>query len=219
MDYKEQASELIFSAVFPIFVVVGGGMMVLIIITILIDLMKKKSKVRWLLNKKKIEDIQSLTPYQFEEYISQLFKKMGYKTKTVGGRNDGGIDVEAEKGGVISYIQCKKYINRKVPVGAVRDFYGATVDKIGSGKGYFITTNVFTLEAERFAEDKPIELIDRFKLIEYIKNRNIKVPEIDYQKCPKCRGVLVQRKGKYGDFMGCSNYPKCRYTKEVKNSL
>ncbi|MDO5575355.1 MAG: topoisomerase DNA-binding C4 zinc finger domain-containing protein, partial [bacterium] len=30
--------------------------------------------------------------------------------------------------------------------------------------------------------------------------------------CPKCGGQLVERKGKYGAFTGCSNYPKCRYT-------
>ncbi|HCT64757.1 MAG TPA: NERD nuclease [Lachnospiraceae bacterium] len=29
--------------------------------------------------------------------------------------------------------------------------------------------------------------------------------------CPRCGGALVQRKGKYGTFLGCSNYPKCRY--------
>lgn len=31
-------------------------------------------------------------------------------------------------------------------------------------------------------------------------------------KCPRCGGNLVLRKGKYGGFYGCSNYPKCRYT-------
>lgn len=30
--------------------------------------------------------------------------------------------------------------------------------------------------------------------------------------CPRCGGHLVVRKGKYGEFKGCSNYPKCRYT-------
>ena len=30
--------------------------------------------------------------------------------------------------------------------------------------------------------------------------------------CPYCKTPLVLRKGKYGDFYGCSNYPKCRYT-------
>lgn len=29
--------------------------------------------------------------------------------------------------------------------------------------------------------------------------------------CPKCEGKLVQRKSKYGPFLGCSNYPKCTH--------
>ncbi|MCI5946982.1 MAG: NERD domain-containing protein [Oscillospiraceae bacterium] len=34
--------------------------------------------------------------------------------------------------------------------------------------------------------------------------------------CPKCGGNLVQRKGKYGEFLGCSNFPKCRFTLNQK---
>lgn len=30
--------------------------------------------------------------------------------------------------------------------------------------------------------------------------------------CPRCGGPLTERKGKYGLFLGCGNYPKCRYT-------
>lgn len=30
--------------------------------------------------------------------------------------------------------------------------------------------------------------------------------------CPRCGGKLVQRKGKYGFFLGCSNYPNCKFT-------
>ena len=30
--------------------------------------------------------------------------------------------------------------------------------------------------------------------------------------CPKCGGKLVERNGKYGKFIGCSNYPNCKYT-------
>lgn len=33
--------------------------------------------------------------------------------------------------------------------------------------------------------------------------------------CPRCGGTLVSRKGRYGEFIGCSNYPKCRYTRNV----
>lgn len=31
--------------------------------------------------------------------------------------------------------------------------------------------------------------------------------------CPRCNGKLVERRGKNGAFIGCSSYPKCRYTK------
>jgi len=31
--------------------------------------------------------------------------------------------------------------------------------------------------------------------------------------CPRCSGNLVVRDGQYGRFYGCSNYPKCMYTR------
>ena len=33
--------------------------------------------------------------------------------------------------------------------------------------------------------------------------------------CPMCGGTLVERTGKRGKFLGCSNYPKCRFTKNI----
>jgi DNA topoisomerase-1 len=36
------------------------------------------------------------------------------------------------------------------------------------------------------------------------------------QKCPQCGGELVRRKGKYGYFVGCGNYPKCRYLQKTQ---
>ena len=35
--------------------------------------------------------------------------------------------------------------------------------------------------------------------------------------CPNCGGQLMVRKGRYGRFYGCSNYPKCRYTKNLSS--
>jgi len=40
-----------------------------------------------------------------------------------------------------------------------------------------------------------------------INNNN----KISNDICPRCGGKLVLRKGKYGEFKGCSNYPKCRF--------
>lgn len=36
-------------------------------------------------------------------------------------------------------------------------------------------------------------------------------------KCPMCGGNLVRRKSRYGWFIGCSNYPACRYIKQKTN--
>lgn len=36
--------------------------------------------------------------------------------------------------------------------------------------------------------------------------------------CENCGAPLVKKRGRYGDFYGCSNYPKCRYTKQITNT-
>lgn len=45
----------------------------------------------------------------------------------------------------------------------------------------------------------------------YAAKQNYK-DKIDSGICPRCGGTLVQRNGKYGQFYGCSNYPRCRFT-------
>lgn len=46
-----------------------------------------------------------------------------------------------------------------------------------------------------------------------------KEPEKTGELCPECGKELVFRKGKYGEFVACSNYPECKYVKkeEVQN--
>lgn len=182
---------------------------------VVIDLMSRQSQIKWFLGKKKVQDLQKLTPAQFETYIAELFRSLGYHAVVTGGKGDGGVDVQAEKDGHKHYIQCKKFITSKVPVGAVRDFYGAIADRIDGGKGYFITTNVFTLDAEKFASDKPIQLVDKFKLMEYMRLANVEIPSAQPAVCPKCGNALVRRNGKFGLFLGCSTYPKCDYTETL----
>ena len=33
--------------------------------------------------------------------------------------------------------------------------------------------------------------------------------------CPECGGQLLVRKGRYGEFIACSNFPKCKYTRQM----
>lgn len=46
------------------------------------------------------------------------------------------------------------------------------------------------------------------------KNMEKKKPEETGEKCPECGSPLVIRKGKYGEFIACSNYPTCKYIKK-----
>ena len=40
-------------------------------------------------------------------------------------------------------------------------------------------------------------------------------PEKIGEACPECGGDLVIREGRYGKFIGCANYPTCKYTRPI----
>ena len=44
-----------------------------------------------------------------------------------------------------------------------------------------------------------------------IKSLKVAIPT--GENCPKCKAELLLRKGRYGEFIACSNFPKCKYTK------
>ena len=57
--------------------------------------------------------------------------------------------------------------------------------------------------------------------IELIKRGDKEIPSQKIAKptgeiCPKCGSELVIRKGRFGEFIACSNYPKCKYTRPLE---
>lgn len=44
-------------------------------------------------------------------------------------------------------------------------------------------------------------------------------PEKTGEKCPECGNDLVIRKGKYGNFTACSNYPECKFIKKEEKQI
>ncbi len=48
------------------------------------------------------------------------------------------------------------------------------------------------------------------------KMEKIQPKIVEGRVCPECGSPLVYRKGKYGEFIGCSNYPKCKYIDKQK---
>jgi restriction system protein len=189
---------------------------------------KRKRQTAFFGTRRNLEDIKNLSWKEFEEFVGSLFVKLGYSVEVTGGLQDGGVDLIVKKDGRTSLVQCKNYRISKVSLSMVRDFYGAMNANLNFEAGYFITTGMFTLEARNFAYDKPIELIDGAKLMDYVRLGSAKeappgkpVSDIKPSKapvCPKCGADMVLRTAKKGDkvgsqFWGCSTYPKCHATR------
>lgn len=50
-----------------------------------------------------------------------------------------------------------------------------------------------------------------------IKSQKVVIPT--GEMCPKCGKELVQRKGRYGEFIACSGFPSCKYSKNLKEKV
>lgn len=60
------------------------------------------------------------------------------------------------------------------------------------------------------------EFFDTFEPMveDAFKNMEKKAAEETGETCPDCGNPLVKRRGKYGEFTACSNYPTCKYVKK-----
>ena len=43
-------------------------------------------------------------------------------------------------------------------------------------------------------------------------------PEVLDEKCPQCGKNLIKRKGRYGEFIACEGYPKCKYSRKIEGA-
>lgn len=81
----------------------------------------------------------------------------------------------------------------------------------------YTATNLTETEKERiYKKINALNIIATYDKQQHIKSikQRIKKREdlIKDKKCPRCGGTLLLRNGKFGDFLGCSNYPKCTNT-------
>ena len=124
-------------------------------------------------------DLDNINPLVFEDLIKSLLNKMGLIAETTKASYDGGIDVVAVSQNPITggrfVVQCKRY-NKVIPVDVIRDLYGAMTHERAS-KGILITTADFSTECIKFAQGKPIELINRRLLIQLLNEQGYKISE------------------------------------------
>lgn len=115
----------------------------------------------------KIDELMELTPREFKEYVGQLYHYLGFEDVVVTQySNDKGIDILLCKDDLKYGIQCKRY---KGTVGYpdIQKFIGA-LDHAKADKGIFVTTGMFSFEAEKMASEHPIELVNRIELAKLI---------------------------------------------------
>lgn len=120
-------------------------------------------------------NFSDLSPRGFEELTAKLFEKLGYTVLLTPITRDGGKDIvasiEVTKGlkplNVI--IECKKY-NESHLVGAnvVRNLLG-TMFMSKADRGILVTSSYFTREALKIAESQPLELVDKIRFKELLK--------------------------------------------------
>ena len=63
-------------------------------------------------------------------------------------------------------------------------------------------------------DDKCVDFFCHIKLDEIDINKDIVNTKLKIE-CPICNKTMVLRYGKYGLFLGCKSYPKCRYTQNI----
>jgi restriction system protein len=183
---------------------------------------------RKLLDKQKdLDTIKSLSWKEFEELVAEAYRRKGYSVvENYGTGPNGGVDLVLKKDGNIFIVQCKQWRSSKVDVKVVREMYGVMTAEQANGV-IIITSGMFTQEAKNFASGKPIDLVEGNQLLDLVRSvqprqSSFLTKDFEGQKavnlCPACGGKLVLRVARHGvnagnKFWGCSNFPKCKYTK------
>lgn len=125
--------------------------------------------------------VDNLDGLDFEKYIGQLLKKIGFKNVIITkGSGDFGADIIAEKDDNKYAFQCKRFsspIGPK-PIGEVL----RGMNKYKCNKGIIITNNYFTKQAIQEAKISNVELWDRDKISLLIENNNTKLHKEDNVK-------------------------------------
>jgi hypothetical protein len=111
--------------------------------------------------------MRELSPYEFEEFVAEVWSAQGFATTVRQQSRDRGIDVEARQDGVTLAIQVKQYgEGNTVGSQEVRNYatlyqQNETIDRV-----IIVTSAEFTTPAETLGRDLDVELVDGTQLAE-----------------------------------------------------
>lgn len=110
-----------------------------------------------------IGQIDAMGGYEFEDFLKQLYAKMGYMVEQTRLSGDQGADLVISKSGIKSVIQAKCY-SGNVGNYAVQEVL-ASCKLYGAERALVVTNSYFTQAAVELAGANNVELVDRDVLI------------------------------------------------------
>lgn len=121
------------------------------------------------------EQIKKMSPREFEFFVGDIFKKLGFSVKITQETRDGGHDIIATKAEPIPFtliVECKHWRDtHKVDVSVIRSLFGVQT-AMQANQAVVVTSSKFTNDARKFAEERKNlmalwDIDDLIKLIEY----------------------------------------------------
>jgi restriction system protein len=184
-----------------------------------------------------LESIRALSWQKFEHLVGEIYRRQGYMVAEHGGPSaDGGYDLSVRRDGQRKLVQCKHWKTQKVGVSPVRELLGVVAGEKAQG-GIFVTTGIYTRDAENWARGKSTELVNGAQLWQLVKEINgipaddkppstpnplpVAAPsEQSAPPCPKCGGPTMRRLATRGpkadrEFWGCKAYPRCKGSVDI----
>ncbi|UTG85132.1 restriction endonuclease [Bacillus paranthracis] len=114
-------------------------------------------------------NLEVMDPREFEYFVADIFRSLGYKVQVTSGSNDGGKDIILYKGNEMKFVEVKRYTKSSIGRPFIQKLHSAIVDADAVG-GYFVTLSHFNKNARQYAANKNIELIDGDSLINMMKS-------------------------------------------------
>lgn len=125
----------------------------------LIALIRKVMDGRRLDSQEGIQTIRKLHWREFEKLLMEAFRRQGYLVEETGPGPDGGVDMILDKGGHRTLVQAKQWRAWNVGVKIVRELFGVQAAQ-GADHSIVVTSGRFSADAQRFAQENNIRLID-----------------------------------------------------------
>jgi len=117
-------------------------------------------------------------PYEFEEFVAELWKNDRYTTVVRKGSGDRGIDIEATRGSIKKLIQVKLYSpGNKIGSKDVRKYATLYQQVPDADDVIIVTSSSFTSEAENLAEDLDVQLVDDDEIADKYNESNVNLAD------------------------------------------